>query len=164
MFITSDTNIWIDFYEIGRVKHPFLLGYKYYMCRASFEDELIKSKELREELLQNGLFLADITEEEFNLAQDYNREFRKLSVYDSIALALAKKRSLTLLTGDKPLRTAAERVGVECHGILWIYDQLFQFEKISRSDYHEAMTALISAVEDGRCRLPLTDLLARMEI
>ena len=62
MYISSDTNIWIDFYEIRHVDHPFLLEHEFYLSAAAYEDELIKSDELREELLEHGLRVADITD------------------------------------------------------------------------------------------------------
>ena len=58
LFISSDTNIWIDFFEINRLDHPFLMEHQYYLSSAAFEDELILSAELREALLQIGLCLT----------------------------------------------------------------------------------------------------------
>ena len=163
MFISSDTNIWIDFFEIGHVDHPFLLDNKYYLSSAAYEDELVKSDELREQLLENGLRLAEITNEEFAMAQSYRTSYRKLSLYDTFALAIAKTRSWVLLTGDKPLRNAAESEGVENHGVIWIYDELLRQEKMDKERYHEAMQALLIAVLEGKCRLPVQELIQRMK-
>ena len=90
MFISSDTNIWIDFDEINHTEHPFLLGHEYYISSASFEDELIQSDELRAALLAHGLRLTELTDEEFALASRYRTVYRKLSLYDTFALSIAK--------------------------------------------------------------------------
>ena len=45
MFISSDTNIWIDFFEINHPDHPFLLENKYYLSSAAYEDELLPTDE-----------------------------------------------------------------------------------------------------------------------
>ena len=163
MYISSDTNIWIDFYEIRHVDHPFLLEHEFYLSAAAYEDELIKSDELREELLEHGLRVADITDEEFTMAETYRRIYRKLSIYDAFALAIAKARSWTLMTGDHPLRTAAEREGIECHGVIWVYDELLRSGKINTESFREAMESLLVAVQDGRCRLPVNELIRRIE-
>ncbi len=163
MFISSDTNIWIDFYEIRHPEHPFLMEHQYYLSTAAYEDELIKSEALRETLIRLGLRLTVVSEEEFTMAQTYQAAYRKLSLYDCLALAIAKARSWTLLTGDNPLRKAAGCEGVECHGVIWVYDELLHQNRISPADYHEAIQALLTAVQEGRCRLPVGELYSRLE-
>ena len=163
MFISSDTNIWIDFYEIRHVDHPFLLNFNYYLSSAAYEDELVKSEELRESLLTFGLHLADATDDEFMTAQIFRSNYPKLSLYDALALSIAKSRSWTLLTGDRPLRDAAEHEGVSCHGVIWIYDELLRQNKINTNDYRNAMRAFLLAVQEGRCRLPVDELLKRIQ-
>lgn len=162
MFISSDTNIWIDFFEIRHIDHPFLLEYDFYLSSAAYEDELIKSDELREKLLESGLRLADVTDDEFLTAQAFRSHYPKLSLYDALALSIAKSRSWTLLTGDRPLRNAAEHEGVGCHGVIWIYDELLRQNKIGADAYHNAMRDLLTAVQEGRCRLPVDELLKRV--
>ncbi|MCD8365610.1 MAG: hypothetical protein LUC83_07350 [Clostridiales bacterium] len=51
--------------------------------------------------------------EEFYLAEEYVARYTKPSLYDCIALAVAKTRGIILLTGDGPLRKAAAAEGVE---------------------------------------------------
>ena len=65
MFISSDTNVWIDFYEIGHIDHPFRLDFEYFISRDTFQDEFIKSESMKTNLLKLGLQLADVTDDEF---------------------------------------------------------------------------------------------------
>lgn len=58
--------------------------------------------------------------EEFNLAEEYGTRYLKLSIYDRIALAIAKHRGITLLTGDGALRKAARAEGVHVLGTIGI--------------------------------------------
>lgn len=163
LFISSDTNIWIDFFEIQHVDHPFLLDFDFYLSSVAYEDELIKSEELCEVLLTSGLHLANVTEDEFTMTQIFRSNYPKLSLYDTLALSIAKNRSWMLLTGDRPLRNAAEHEGVECHGVIWIYDELLHQKKIDTNTYQHAMSSLLTAVNEGRCRLPVRELLKRIE-
>jgi predicted nucleic acid-binding protein len=147
--------------EIRRLGDPFRLGYEYYISRWTFDDELLKPDTMRTELLNHGLNLAEIEPEELEAAIGFTQTDPQLSLYDGIALAIAKHRGWVLLNGDKPLRRAAEREKVECHGTIWIYDQLKEKGIISQEEMTGAMDALIEAVKTGKCRLPLDELKKR---
>lgn len=160
--ISSDTNIWIDFYTIHCLEHPFLLEHEYYISSAAFRDELVAPKQLAEELKVYGLMQTDINNEELLLALKYRNKYKGLSIYDSFALAVAKSREWILLSGDMPLRKAAKLEDVECHGVIWVYDELLRLEKITSAEYNLAMEALITAVNVGKCRLPIPELKRRL--
>ena len=162
MYISSDTNIWIDFNEINHLEHPFLLNYKYFISSAALEDELIEPPKLREKLLELGLRRTEVTDEELVLALEFQNIYKKLSVYDRIALAIAKMRSWILLTGDKPLRNAAKKEFVECHGAIWIYDELLRLNRINNKDYNDVMNSFLTAIQTGRCRLPISEIISRL--
>lgn len=101
-YISSDTNIWIDFNCINKLKLPFLLPYTYIMYHEQIDRELISVN--KDELIANGLQAVDITIDEFFLAEAYGNKYLPLSKWDRIALAIAKTRNIKLLTGDMPLR------------------------------------------------------------
>lgn len=163
MFISSDTNIWIDFFEINHPEHPFLLNHKYYLSSAAYDDELISGDENRAVLEKYGLLVTDLSDDEMEQAIMYSAKYRRLSRYDTFALAIAKERSWILLTGDKPLRNAALNEKIECHGLLWIYDELYRLEKISGEAYTEALNALLVSVQKGRSRFPIDELMKRLK-
>ena len=151
MYISSDSNIWFDFNAPDRLGHPFRLGYALYISRAAFDEELLEPMSLRTALLEHGL----------QLALFYQQKHSRLSVHDSFALAIAKYRGWILLTGDKPLTKAAKEEGVECHGTIWVYDQLVAAGKITPEEKRIAMDGLIELVLAGKRRLPLDELRKR---
>lgn len=106
-YISSDTSVWIDFSIIGRIELPFLLPYNYIMYSDAIEDELLSPSGLRDDLFRCGLKGVEITIEEFSLAEEYGKYYLKLSIYDRIALAIAKMRGIYLMTGDGALREAS---------------------------------------------------------
>ena len=55
--------MWIDFYEIGHIDHPFRLDFEYFISRDTFQDEFIKSESMKTNLLKLGLQLADVTDD-----------------------------------------------------------------------------------------------------
>ncbi|KLU59276.1 hypothetical protein CEB3_c42620 [Peptococcaceae bacterium CEB3] len=107
-YISSDTNVWIDFSVIGRTELPFRLPYTYIMNSDAIDDELLSPVGLCSELLRCGLVSVDLTIEEFDLAEEFGPRYPQLSIYDRIALAIAKVRKIVLLTGDGALRKAAK--------------------------------------------------------
>ena len=54
-YISSDTNVWIDFSVIGRSQYPFRLQYTYIMHKDAVTDELLSPPGLGEELVSYGL-------------------------------------------------------------------------------------------------------------
>ena len=66
-FISSDTNVWIDFSITGHIDFQFRLPYTYIMNTDAIDDELLQPPGLRGELLANGLVAVELDMEEFNL-------------------------------------------------------------------------------------------------
>ena len=91
-YISSDTNVWIDFSIINRLDLPFRLSYTYIMNKDAIDDELLSPPGLGAKLVDHGLVPVVITAEEFSLAERYGTKYLRLSVYDRIALAIAKER------------------------------------------------------------------------
>ena len=84
-----------------------------------------------------------------------------MGVSDCLSAVIQTFGLTSNLTGDKPLRKAANKEGVVVYGTIWIYDQLKNLGKISEDDYDSAIADLITAVQNGRCRLPLDELFKR---
>ena len=161
-FISSDTNVWIDFVTIHRTEIPFRLPYTYIMSRDAIDDELLSPQGLGQELLSYGLVPVAITIDEFLLAEQYGNQYIKLSIYDRIALAIAKTRQITLLTGDGALRKAAKQENVPILGTLGILDQLLNQQCITTDEYKICLQGLLKN-NGGAVRLPSNEILSRLE-
>ena len=160
-YICSDTNVWIDFSVIGKLELPFRLSYTYLMSRDAVEDELLSPPGLGRELVSNGLVPVEITIDEFLLAETYGTKYRRLSIYDRIALAIAKCRNITLLTGDGALRKAAKQEGVSVTGTLGLLDQLWGQKLMTVEEYQTTLMSLLD-VNNGVVRLPEAELELRL--
>ena len=143
-YISSDTNVWIDFSVIQKTDLPFRLPYTYIMNEDAIADELLSPPELGQELISYGLKPVGISIEEFELAQSYGKKYVKLSTYDRIALSIAKNRNITLLTGDGALRKASRQEGVQVIGTLGIIDQLLMKDLITTKEYTDCLQKLNS--------------------
>lgn len=161
-YISSDTNVWIDFKTISRLNLPFLLPYTYIMYTEAISSELLTPTGFKDELLEAGLVGVDITIEEFLLADSWGNVYPKLSVQDRIAMAIAHERNIVLLTGDKALRSAASKEGVEIMGTLKVLDQLYFNLLISKKEYEYCLEAL-EAHNGKEVRLPHKEIIKRLE-
>ena len=160
-YISSDTNVWIDFKIINRLNLPFLLPYTYIMYEESVNSELISPLNFRNDLLNLGLKSVDITIDEFLLADLWGNIYPKLSIQDRIALAIAKKRNIILLTGDLALRKAALKENVQIIGTLGILDKLYNNTYITSKEYKYCLAELLKH-NGGIVRLPKDELIKRI--
>lgn len=160
-YISSDTNIWIDFDKINRIELPFLLPYTYIMYEEAISSEILEPKDLQQRLQQHGLVSVDISDEEFFMADDFGGKYKKLSVYDRIALAIAKVRKITLVTGDGALRKAGVVEGVAVVGTIGILDKLFEGDYIKKSEYQKCLLSL-QKLNGTVIRLPADELEERI--
>lgn len=161
-YISSDTNVWIDFVTIQRTELPFRLPYAYLMSRDAVEDELLSPPGISEELLSYGLIPIDITEDEFSMAERFGALYLRLSAFDRIALAIAKCRKIVLLTGDRALRQAAEREGVPVLGTIGLLDQLLNGGFLRPEEYRDCLSDLLK-FNGGAIRLPEREILTRLQ-
>lgn len=161
-FISSDTNIWIDFNAIGVATMPFKLNCTFIMWNEAVEFEILTPEGLREKLLDAGLQAVRLSAKEFFLADEYGDRYAALSTYDAVALAIAKCRDITLLTGDMRLRKAAAKEGVSVMGTIGLLDRLLADDLVRTDEYREAVRALLDA-NGGVVRLPENELLERLE-
>lgn len=161
-YVSSDTNVWLDFLKIDRLDLPFLLPYVYVMYYESIETELLYPKGLNSKLTEKGLVGVDITEEEFFLADYYSVLYRKLSKQDRIALAIAKTRNIILLTGDGALRNAAVNESAKVIGTIGILDCLHDGKYIDDKEYMYCLVTLKQLIGKG-IRLPIEELEKRIK-
>ncbi len=160
IFISSDTNVWIDFDVLGRLDLPFKLTYTYLMTEITIEEELL-SPGLKDKLISLGLQKTELSPEEFTLVLDYEQKYLQLSLHDRIALSIAKLRAIPLLTGDGALRKAATREGVQLMGTLKILDELHQTEIIQTEEYEHLLKCL-KAGNGKKVRLPKEEIEKRL--
>lgn len=160
-YVSSDTNVWLDFETIDSLDLPFRLPYIYIMNEDAIENELLSPKGISEKLLDLGMQAVELSEEEFYIAEQYNAKYSRISLYDCVALAIAQVRKITLMTGDGPLRKAAEQEGVSVVGTIGILDQLYNGKYIQQAEYIDCLQRL-QKNNGAKVRLPEQELQKRL--
>ena len=155
--LVSDTSVLIDLERGSLLETSFRLPFEFAV------PDLLYQQELKDHgggaLIELGLGVKELDGEGVALALSYRRRRRSLSLPDSFALALAKTRAWTLLSGDGELRELAAEERVACHGVLWLIDRMFE-EGVE--DGNGLCTGLRAIAAHPRCRLPKAEIHKRI--
>ena len=162
-YISSDTNVWIDYTVINKQDLPFRLSITYLMSIDALNDELLSPSGIKEKLLSLGLQPTELTESEFYYAINMAKLNPRLSKYDCSALSIAKHRGLVLLTGDGRLRKTAMNEGIPVMGTIGLLDKLYDENKISSKEYVECLY-LLKKANGMEVRLPMDELDKRLNM
>ncbi len=158
MILVSDTSVLIDLERGSFLEVIFSLPYEFAVPDVLYHSEM--QGEWGERLVALGLRVEEVSKEGVSNALHYRSQRSVLSVPDSFALALAKEREWPLLTGDNELRKLAAGENVDCHGVLWLLDQMEEAGIPGLQALHDGLTAISG---HQRCRLPRREITIRLE-
>lgn len=147
--LVSDTSVLIDLERGNLIEAAFSLQGELVV------PDLLYDRELKDyngaHLVELGLRVESLDGAGVEQAQDYRRQLPALSVPDAFALSIAKAQGYVLLTGDQDLRVFAGSEAVECHGVLWVLDQMNHEGAATMRELHDGLQTMAG---HPRCRLP----------
>jgi len=127
--VVSDTNIFIDLVELGILADLFYLPWQIHTTDFVM-DELTDATQfdaVNSYCERGRLTVGMLTPEEVGkIFQMSSSPGCKISPADFSVILYAQKANFNILTGDKKLRTYAEKEGIEVHGILFIFEALVE--------------------------------------
>jgi hypothetical protein len=124
--IVSDSSALIDLHKGGILELLFKLPFEFVIPDALIESELLSFTKRELNHLRKQMTVAILDGQEVERAQAIVASAPALSLIDGFALVVAEKNSgCILLTGDKRMRLQAESSQIECHGVLWVVEELF---------------------------------------
>ena len=155
--LVSDTSVLIDLRRGSFLEASFCLAFRFVV------PDLLYERELKnwggEDLMRLGLVIENLDGDGVNLALTYRKRMPALSLPDCFALALAQIHSWVLLSGDSALSRLATDKDVECHGVLWLLDKMYEAAVVSARELYDGLTALS---QHPRCRLPKSEIRRRL--
>ena len=154
----SDTSVLIDLDRGSLVEAVFGLPVEFVVPDLLYERELRQHRGAK--LRELGLRVEELDGPGVVRALGYRGREPSLSLVDSFALALAVENRWTLLTGDRVLRHLARSEGVDCHGLLWVLDQMVESAVVDRRAVYSGLKAI---GDHPRCRLPRAEVNKRLE-
>src|SRR5690606_21803002 len=147
LLLISDANILNDLEDGGIIALLFRLPWKISTPDVLFAEEMAAQ---HPDLPLLGLALGELGEEAMGHVQRLSQTYPGPSRYDCMALALAIQEACPLLSGDRALRQAAEREGVEVHGTVWVVEPMLAQGLLDADAARRAFTAMANAAR----RLP----------
>jgi predicted nucleic acid-binding protein len=155
MLLISDANILIDMEEGRVLQLMFRLQERFAVPNTLYEEEL---KANHSSLPTLGLQVLEVREEFVLEAQRLRTIYKRPSMNDLLALALAKQEACPLLTGDSHLRAAATQEQVQANGTLWLMERVWSEGLISNAALRHAYDLMLQC---GR-RLPVVEIEAQL--
>lgn len=154
--IVNDTNIFIDLHSCGLLDSFFKLPYKVHTT--DFVLSELTDGEQHETVMkycaQKQLTVKSFTSKELTAIWEYYNTASKVcnvSIEDCSVLIYTKTMTnARLLTGDKTLRTRAEREGILVSGVLFIFDELVEHGIITQKEASSHLSKLV----EKNVRLP----------
>ena len=156
--LVVDTSIWIDLERGSLLELAFRLPAAIHVPDLLYYNEMTGLR--RGKLKKMGICLRQLDSKAIKYARKYRLECKQLSIPDCYALYLAYKNQWTLCTRDRDLRIVAHNNGVDCHGLLWILDWMFEDHIAEPLTLHSSLKAI---AEHRRCRLPKREVNRRLE-
>lgn len=155
----QDANILIDLLKTGLFDHCMSLEYRFITPDIVFYELYEEQQQrIRPHIISGRFSINNITDPALQEITRLNSEESRLSLQDCSALYFALENNYILLTGDKKMRTVANKKTIECYGIFWLIDQLVEGAIINKT---EALHFLDLLKQVNR-RLPVEEFEKRM--
>lgn len=156
--LVSDTSVLIDLERGNLIEAVFRLPYEFAVPDVLYDRELKDNN--GPELKALGLRIEELDGAGVRRALDYRQTVPQLSFPDALALSLAKTEGYILLSGDQALKGLADSETVECHGVIWVLDQINDETAASMQDLYDGLQAISC---HPRCRLPMREVNIRLK-
>lgn len=140
----TDASVFIDLFAADLVHVffglPFELHTTVEILNELFEDQ---QATLMGFIKQEKLNVYELAEEEW-MAERELRFAKGLSLPDKSALMYANSLKAIVLSGDMAIRKKAKQLGLEYHGILWVFEQMVEHTLIPKEVAIKKLEALIN--------------------
>jgi hypothetical protein len=140
----TDACIFIDLFDIDLITSFFGLELEVHTTSGVYF-ELNDEQQLVLKAYQsvNKLVIHNLTENDF--LEIYSEGYSKsLSETDKSVLYIANKLNACVLSSDKTVRNHAKNKFIECHGIIWVFDELVRLGILARKEAADKLNRLIS--------------------
>jgi len=126
--VINDASILIDLIEIDLIDSFWELPFIF--CTTDFVANEIKSEKGRTAINtaigKGKIEIYNSSTEQLGKINEIFNSSKGISFQDSSVFYFAKEKHAILLTGDKNLKIFTESFRLTSHGIIWIFDKLFE--------------------------------------
>lgn len=139
----TDACIFIDLHDLELTNSFFNLGLEVHTTSAVLYELYFEQQQiLRAYQSVTKLIIHNLQEQDF--LDIYSGKYPKsLSETDKSVLHIANKINACVLSSDKALRNCAKNKGIECHGMIWIFDKFVEEMILTKKEAANKLKQLI---------------------
>jgi predicted nucleic acid-binding protein len=154
--VVNDSSALIDLKKGGLLELLVELPFEFLVSDSLVADELLSFTKDEVAFIRRKMTVVSLSGAEVLRVRHVQSSSPALSFHDCSALVIARRElGWVLLTGDRRLRAKAEAESVECHGILWVVEEL---AKLKLTTPRVLLKALETWRNDITVRLPIAEL------
>jgi len=101
-------------------------------------------------LKRMGLEEEELSEAEVGELLRFNTVYRAPGHADLSTIVLAQRLGAILLTGDRALRRAAQKEGLEVHGVLWLLDCMVEQHCATQAEVLAGLDSMLAKPSPAR--------------
>ena len=141
--VVTDACIFIDLHDLGLINSFFSLDFDIHTTSAVLYELYSEQQQILKAYQSVGrLTVHNLQEQDF--IEIYSEEYPKsLSETDKSVLHIANRINACVLSSDKILRNCAKNKGVECHGMIWIFDKLIETSVLTKREAVNKLKQLV---------------------
>ncbi len=140
----TDACIFIDLCDVALVPHLFALPLEVHTSLDVFGELYASQQALLKPFQSSGQLTVHNISGADRLLIQQEAYPRSLSEMDKTVLHLAHKLEAMLLSSDGVVRNFAKRQSIECHGMLWVLDELLEGSLLAPKDAEEKLRTLMA--------------------
>lgn len=139
--VVTDTSALIDLGKGNLLEVLCRLPYEFILPKPLRENELLDYSDEKSLTIDSaGIITVDVSTDQVVRSSKLKKQYNRLSLNDCICLVLNEDQYGILLTGDSEMRRVANAKGMDCHGVLWVVEELEKMA-VGRSRIIEALKA-----------------------
>ncbi|WP_454887303.1 hypothetical protein [Sphingomonas oryzagri] len=155
--LVTDSSVLIDLERADLVRPAFSLPFSLVVSDILYAHELQASG--GQAMLDFGLRVEPLESSEMSIGLALLRSRPGLSVQAACGVVLAEARRWAILSVDDAVHEEAAAHGIECRGLLWLFDE---FEKAGCCPLATLAAGLTTLNSARRCQLPEREVAARL--
>ncbi len=140
----TDACIFIDLHKLNLTSHFFKLKLEIHTT-SSVLFELYSEQKRVLDVYQsvNKLVVHNLGDEDYSLIRESNFP-NSLSIADQTVLFIANALHAMVVSSDNVVRKHAKNKNIECHGMLWVFDQLIENNLLKPKEASEKLSMLMA--------------------
>ena len=155
--VVTDACIFIDLHNLELTNSFFNLDLEVHSTSAVMYELHIEQRQIIEAYQSVKMLTIHNLQEKDFIEISSEAYPKSLSETDKSVLFIANKMNACVLSSDKVLRNYAKNKGIECHGMIWIFDKFVEKGILTKKEASKKLNLLVATNSVFRNNLQLVD-------